>query len=420
MTKDKKIEQKSSEDIDEHFKPVLARDIELRFFKSDERGDFFLARNPRTRRYIKVHESAKTLMDNLDGTKTMEELEQLTSINLKKFINVLARGGFLANIKAEKKEEPFYTVKIPIFKSNKSIFIKMYRFFSFVASKPFKIFYAFFVGFATLLFLMHFSEAFHYTVMNFDLTVPLRSVLLLIAISYVVELAHEFAHTGASYNHGAEPGDVGVVFHFLVLFFYVETPDTRMLSTKGNIDTFLAGPLTSIFAAAICTYVFVFTDYYPLVWGASAFLWYLSALITLSPFMETDGYYTVEHLLEFPNLFSHAVSYLRLSLFRFLNRISKEDYYKTLKGYTQQELKVMKLFAVFIPIQVGILVYFFFFMGIKVNMFHVLEIAPVILSGDHLYGIKAYFLLFLYTSGLIVGAFAAVMTAYRFFTKERW
>lgn len=407
-------------DIDSNFKPILADDIEVRFFKSDQRGDFFLARNPRNARYIKVHTSAKTLMEHLDGTTTMADLEQTTHIDLYKFITILARGGFLANMKAEKKDEPFYTVKFPIFKSNKTIFINIYKFFSFVGSKPFKIGYTLFVGTATLLFFMHLPEAFHYTVMNFDIGVPLRFILLLLLISYVVELAHEFAHTGASFNHGAEPGDVGIVFHFLILFFYVETPDTRMLSTKGNLDTFLAGPLTSILAAAICTYVFVLTDYYPLVWGASAFIWYTSALITLSPFMETDGYYIVEHLLEFPNLLSHAIFYLRLCLFRFLNRISKEDYRKALSGYTPQELKIMKIFAIFMPIQIGILVYFFFFLSIKINVFHILDLAPLILSGNHSYGIKAYFLLFVYGLALIVGACAAVTTVYRFFTRERW
>ena len=104
---------------DEDFKPLLAEDIEIRFFKSDERGEFFLVRNPRDKRYVKIHESGKPLVNALDGTKTMAELETLyPDIDVSNFIDILARSGFLSNVAAQKKREPFYTIKIPLFKSN--------------------------------------------------------------------------------------------------------------------------------------------------------------------------------------------------------------------------------------------------------------------------------------------------------------
>ncbi len=415
-----KKEPRKSAAVNEHFKPALAQDIEFQFFKTDERGNFYLARNPRGQRYVKVHESTKELMEKMDGTTPLVELDQTIDIDAYTFVDFLAKRGFLANVESEKKKEPFYTIKIPLFKSNKPIFTKMYTFFSFVASKPFMVFYILFVGISIFFFVIHSPEMFRSVVMSFDLTVPLTPLLLLFVIAMGVELIHEFAHTGASYNYGAEPGDIGLVFHFLVVFFYVETPDTRVLSTKGNINTFIAGPLASLFAAAVCTYIFVFTDYYPVVWGASAFLWNLSTLITLSPFMQTDGYYIVQHLLKFPNLFGHAVSYLRLNIFHLCGYYKKEEYQKKINGYTPQEKKIMKVFALFIPVQVGILVYFFFFMGLKINMFHVLELAPVILSGSHPYGIKAYFLLFAYSLGIIMGVSAAATTAYKFFKEGKW
>jgi hypothetical protein len=416
-------EMRSVEDIDKNFIPIRAEDIEVRFFKKDERGDFFLVRNPRDKRYVKLNEAGKEFLEAIDGIKTMEELQETTEIDVYNFVTILGKGGFLSNVQVKKKEEPFYTFKIPIFRSNHGIFIKMYRFFSFVSSTPFKIFYGIFVGASVIFFVLHFSEILEYVALNFDLTVPMTPILLLFAVFYVVELAHEFAHTGASYNHGAEPGAVGIVFHFLVGFFYVETPDTRVLSTRGSIDTFIAGPLTSMFAAAICTYMFVFTDHYPIVWGPAAFFWYMSTAITLSPFMQTDGYYIIQEVLKFPNLFSHSISYLRLNIFRFFRRVSKEDYQKSLEGYTKRELKIMKCLAAFIPVQIGILVYIFFFMAMHIQMFYVLQLAPVILSESNPYGFKSYFLFFMYAGGLILGAFAGSVTVYRFFKKkptERW
>lgn len=425
--KDRKEEKKSQNEImeglDENFMPKLAEDIEIQFFKSDERGDFFLVRNPRDKRYVKVHESGKTFMDNLDGTKTIAELGKTTpDIDVLRFVNILAKGGFLSNVEAEKKKEPFYTFKIPLFRSNTPIFAKMYNLFSFVSSKPFQIFYALFVGTGVFLFLMNLPEAFSYVVKAFDINEPLTPLLLIMLIFYVVELAHEFAHTGASYNLGAEPGNVGIVFHFLVGFFYVETPDTRILSSKDSFNIFIAGPLTSMFAGAICTYIFVFTDFYPEVWGASAFFWHMSTLITLTPFMQTDGYYIAQNYLKFPNMFGHSVRYLKLNLGRLFHIITKKEYEEALKGYTKRELTIMKLFAIFMPTQIGILAYFFFFMAMKANLFAVLQLAPIILSGSHAYGIKAYVILIFFSFGLFLGSIAAGGTVYRFFKqgKERW
>ncbi len=423
MSEEKGPRTEILKDIDENFKPKTADDIEVRFYNRDERGDFFLVRNPRDKRYVKVHETGKVLLETLDGTRSMAELGKATpDIDVYKFVDILARGGFLINITVEKKKEPFYTFKIPLFRSNRPIFIRMYEFFSFVSARPFKIFYALFVGCGITLFVWNLPEAFQYMVMNFDLSVPLTPLLLIVLIFYVVELAHEFAHTGASYAHGAEPGDVGIVFHFLVGFFYVETPDTRILSSRASFDTFIAGPLTSLFAGSICTYIFVFTDYYPLVWGASAFFWHMSTLITLTPFMQTDGYYILQNWLTFPNLFGHSINYMRLNLFRFFHMISKEEYQKAVKGYTQRELKIMKVWGILMPLQICILIYFFFFMAVKINLFQVISIAPIILSGSHSYGIKAYVLLFMYSLSLFMGALALTATAYRFIKQkgERW
>ena len=400
------------------FKPKAADDIEITFFTEDERGKFYIARNPRDFRYIKLHEKGADLLKNMDGTKTITELQEETpEITVERFVQVLAEEGFLEGLKSKKKREPFYTVKIPFFKTNSKPLITLYKSFYWVGSKPFKVFYTLFCGIGLFLFLLHFDDIFYYTLLNFDLTMPLTPLLIMMCMSYLVEFVHEFAHTGASYYYGAEPGNVGIVFHFLVPFFYVETPDTRKLSERGNIMTFIAGPLGSLFIAEICTYLFLVTDSMPLVWGGAAFFWHVSCLITLSPFMQTDGYFIVQHKLKFPNLLKHALRYLRLNLFRLLRIIPQEDYDTRLKRYTKRELKIMKVFAIFIPVQVSILAYIFFFMAFKISMFDVIQLAPVILFTDHPYGIKGYVLLCAYCFSLIMLTTGASLTLYKFLKK---
>jgi len=409
--------QKLSQKITEDFKPRTAGDIETEFFKEDERGKFYLARNPRNQRYLKLHEEGVTLLKRLDGKKSISELQEGSEIKVKDFVLILARGGFLEGIEPVKKEEPFYTVKIPFFKTNSRVLVRLYKNMYWLGSKPFQIFYALFVGAGLLLFIIHFDEIFSTALLNFDLTMPLLPLLLIMLVFYTVEFAHEFAHTGASYYYGAEPGDVGIVFHFLVGFFYVETPDTRKLSDKGNMVVFLAGPLTSLFAAEVCTYLFLFTDSMPLVWGGAAFFWHLSCLITLCPFMQTDGYYILQHKLKFPNLFSHAIKYIRLNLFRLFRMIRTEEYKKKMSIHTEGERTILRVFSLLLLIQVGILAYMFFFMALKINMFEVIQLAPVILFTDHPYGVKGYVLLGSYCFSLGLLVLAATLTTYKFLKR---
>jgi hypothetical protein len=408
--------------ITNDFKPILADDIEITFFKEDERGTFYLARNPRDQRYIKLHQAGVDLVQKFDGETSISHLQKDAEIPVKDFVLVLAKAGFLKGIKTIKKEEPFYTVKIPFFRTDSEPLKKLYKSMYWMGSTPFKLFYAVFVGGGFLLFLINFDEIFSSTLLNFDLTMPLTPLLIIMAMFYIVEFAHEFAHTGTSYYYGAEPGNVGIVFHFLVGFFYVETPDTRKLSDKGNMMVFLAGPLTSLFAAEVCTYIFLFTDSMPLVWGGAAFFWHISTLITLCPFMQTDGYYILQHKLKFPNLFTHAIKCIRLNIFRLFGVITKEEYNKKMGIHTQRERIILKGFSALLLIQIGVLIYIFFFMAVKVNMFKVIQLAPVILFTDHLYGIKGYFLLGSYCLSLTFATVAATLTTYRFFKRgeEAW
>lgn len=401
------------------FCPRVRDDVEITFFKEDERGTFYLVRNPCTQRYLKLHQEAVNLLRKMDGTASVSQLQEETpELTVGDVVAVLARGGFLEGIEPKKKEEPFYTVKIPFFKSNARPLLQFYRCFFWMASTPFKVFYGLFVGLGATLFLWNAAEIFDTAVLTFDLTTPLTPLLIIILVGYTVEIAHELAHTGVSFYYGAEPGDIGIVFHFLVAFFYVETPDTRKLSDKGSVMTFLAGPLTSLFAAEVCTYLYVFTDSMPLVWGGAALFWHLSVLITLSPFMQTDGYYLLQHMLRFPNLFKHATKYVRLNVCRAFKRISEEDYTKKMSIYTERELKILRAYSLFLPVQIGILSFVFFFMAFKIKIVQVFQLAPLILSGGNPYGAKGYVLLGAYSLSLTLMTLAAVLTVWRGLKKE--
>ena len=405
--------------ISEGSLPQLKPTIETFPFDTIEEGEFLMLRNPENARYLKLKKKATIIIENMDGKTSVAQLQKMyKDIDVFHLIEILAKAGFLIDIEAEKYTGPLYTVKIPFFDTNKDWMKKMYHFFRFTGSKSFLIVYSLFVLSGFILLLKNFGIIVGYAYMNFHLGIPLKYFFAFFALSYIVELAHEFAHTGASYNCGAEPGKLGLVFHFLVAFFYVDTPNTRILDRKGNIKTFISGPLLSLLAATLCIYMFLFTDWMPVVWASSAFFWYISTAITLSPFMQTDGYYIVQCLAKFPNLLENSLIYWKTQLKRIFRLMSKEEYAKIMSKWNNKQKKFLRIYMIWWPVQTLILMYFFFFSVNKANVINVLKVFPEIISPASPYGSKGYFLAVLYTWGIIAGVLPIVLTIRKYIKKR--
>jgi hypothetical protein len=405
--------------ISEDFSPQLKSTVETLPFDTIEEGEFLLLRNPENSRYLKLKKKANVIIEKMDGKTSIAQLQEIyKDINVFHLVEILAKTGFLIDIEAEKYTGPLYTVKIPFFETNKEWMKKVYRFFRFTGSKSFLIVYSLFILSGFILFLKNFSIIVDHAYMNFHLGVPLKYFVAYFAMFYVVELVHEFAHTGASYNCGAEPGKLGLVFHFLVAFFYVDTPNTRILDKKGNIKTFIAGPLLSLLAATLCTYLFLFTDSMPIVWASSAFFWYISTAITLSPFMQTDGYYIVQCLAKFPNLLENSLTYWKTQLKRIFQAMNKEEYTEIMSKWNDKQKRFLRVYMIWWPVQTLILMYFFFFSVSKAQVISVLKVFPEILSPTSPYGSKGYFLAVFYMWGIIAGVLPILLTIRKYIRKR--
>ncbi len=405
--------------ICKNFSPQFRSAVEMSPLDTIEDGEFLLLRNPENMRYLKLKKKADVIIKNMNGQTSIVQLQDMfKDTDVFHLVTVLAKAGFLTGVEAEKYSGPLYTVKIPFIDTNKEWMKKIYRFLRLTGSKPFLVIYSLFVLSGFILFLMNFSTISDYAFMNFHLGVPLQYFLAVFAIYYVVELAHEFAHTGASYNCGAEPGKLGLVFHFLVAFFYVDTPDTRILDRMGNIKTFLAGPLLSLLAAEISTYMFLFTDSVPIIWASSSFFWHISTAITLAPFMQTDGYFIVQCLGKFPNLLDHSLAYTKTRIQRVFHLMTKEKYAATMSQWNDKQKRFLKIYMALWPVQTAILVYFFFFSVNKAQVIHVLNAFPEIVSLASPYSIKGYFLVAFYMWGLIAGVLPVVLTIWKYVKKR--
>jgi len=407
-------------EIREDFSPQLRPTIEVHPFDTIEDGEFLLLRNPEHSRYLKLKKKADPLIKKMDGKTSVAQLQNMyKDIDVFHLVKTLANAGFLTEIESEEHLVPLHTVKIPFFDANKEFLQKVYRFLRFTGSKPFLIGYTIFVLSGMILFLMHFHTIVEYAYMNFHLGVPLTYLLIFFAIFYIVEFAHELAHAGASYNCGAEPGRVGLVFHFLVAFFYADTPNTRILDKKGNILVFVSGPLLSLLAAELSTYMFMFTENMPMVWAASSFFWHTSTLITLSPFMQTDGYYIVQCLARFPNLLDHSILYAKTRVKRWIRLIDKKVYTQIMSKWNEKQKRFLFVYMWLWPVQTLILTYFFFFSVNKANVLQVFRVFPEILSAENPYGYKGYFLAAFYSWGIIAGILPVILTVRNYLRRGR-
>lgn len=410
---------KNVENIPEDFSPKLKPTVEIRPLDVIEEGEFLLLRNPEQSRYLKLKKKAEIILKEMDGKSTISQLQaKYADIDVGHLTGVLAKTGFLSNAKADKPTEPLYTVKIPFFDANKEWMKKSYELLKFTGSKPFLLVFSLFILSGFVLFLRNFHFIADTAYMNFHLEMPLKYLLVSFAIFYVVELLHEFAHTGASYNCGAEPGKLGFVFHFLVAFFYVDTPNTRILDKMGNIKTFIAGPLLSLLAAEISTYIFLFTDSMPVVWATSSFFWHISTLITLSPFMQTDGYYIVQCLAKFPNLLDHSIKYAKTQVKRIFKLIDKKEYINVMSQWSNPQKKFLFVYMLLWPVQTLILTYFFFFSVNKMHTIRVLQEIPQIIAWQNPYGAKGYFMAVFYIWGIIAGILPVAFTLRKYILKR--
>lgn len=405
-------------EITADYSPQLKSTVEISPFETIEDGEFLLLRNPENARYLKLKKKADVIIKSMDGNNSVAQLQGMyKDIDVVHLVQTLAKAGFLTGVEAEKYTGPLYTVKVPFFDTNKEWMKKVYHFFKFTGSTPFLVLYSVFVLSGFILFLKNFSTIVEHAYMNFHLGVPLKYFGAVFVIFYIVELVHEFAHTGASYNCGAEPGKLGLVFHFFVAFFYVDTPNTRILGKRGNICTFMAGPLLSLLAAEISTYIFLFTDSMPIVWATSSFFWHVSTLITLSPFVQTDGYYIVQFLAKFPNLLDNSMTYAKTQVKRVFRLMSSEEYSSVMSKWNDKQKKFLRVYMLLWPIQTLILAYFFFFSVNKAQAIQVLKVFPEIIRANP-YGSKGYFLLVFYTWGIIAGALPIVLTVRKYIKKR--
>jgi CRP-like cAMP-binding protein len=133
-------------------------------------------------------------------------------------------------------------------------------------------------------------------------------LLVGIALSLVV---HEAGHALTTKASGREVRRAGIGWFWYAPMAFVDTSDAWLATRRQRLSIALSGPYATVLFAGLTSLIALVVG--P---GAAAALWvlalsqYISVLQNLNPLIELDGYYTLVHLADRPNLRRKALGWL--------------------------------------------------------------------------------------------------------------
>jgi hypothetical protein len=410
---------------DPTFKPVLIDNLETRILKKDERGKMYVLRNPNNSKYVKMHESVFDKLKIFNGENSVEDISKTMKeaelpVDGQELVKLLAEEGFIKNISFPQKKDrgDVFSFKIKLFTMTEKSMGALEKAFFFVKTQIFQVFYAAFLVTCFSLFVYNFPSIFSEMISMLSPDTALLPLLVSTLIFYVVEFAHEFAHAVAYYHYGGKTSDIGIEFHFLIPFFYTSTLDATWMKIRDQIIIFMAGPMASLVFAETFTLLFIFEPTFRVVWAANAFFWHLSTLITLSPIIRTDGYFTLQAVAKFPNLLDHGVDTLKKAFQTVMRKVSLKDFREHISQYSAHERRILKFYVPLFPIITFILIYTFVFTVFQIGFIQVLNMTPQIITGT-VQGIKTYVLWLTYVASLVFSFVGVIGTLMNIIERNR-
>jgi len=351
--------RKIPEKIDE-FKPRISRNIKFKFLKEDERGRFYIIEKARKEGkpiYLKTHEAGKEIISLMDGTLTLSQIidtlkKRDIEVDLVKFVKLLGRRGFIQNYpyteEVEGKDKAKLRVRhFPIFKKPEKFMAKIYSPLKFLLTRKMLILFVTFNIIVSLIFGLCLLSS----MLEFGDAISIRTsfagfFLFMIALFPILCVFHELAHAITCFHYNGKIGAIGISIYLFAPFFYADTSGTWMLSKKQSIMVFLAGPLFSLFIGNLSFLLQFFVAFpYSEILLMVTYASYFSIIFGFNPLMETDGYYVLQTLTEFPNLHSNAWESVEMWLKYKIGRVSERDYTEYRSCYSQSERRILSLYT---------------------------------------------------------------------------
>ena len=141
-------------------------------------------------------------------------------------------------------------------------------------------------------------------------------LLLLIGLNFLSAVIHEASHALTCKHYGARVHSAGLMLYFGLPAAFVDTTDIWTKPPSARLATTWAGPYSGAVLAGLGAVV---VQAMPGSWVAPilhrlSFLFLLTLLFNVIPFLELDGYYMAVDWLEIPLLRSRAITFVRTEL----------------------------------------------------------------------------------------------------------
>src|SRR4051812_19218648 len=134
------------------------------------------------------------------------------------------------------------------------------------------------------------------------------------AVFVLIKLIHELGHAFSCRRFGGEVHELGIMFLVFVPAPYVDASSAWSLPSKWQrMFVGAGGMIFELFVAAICAFVWKYTDPTSLVSKLAYNTMLIASVSTIifnaNPLLRYDGYYILSDLLEIPNLRQKSMEY---------------------------------------------------------------------------------------------------------------
>jgi multidrug resistance efflux pump len=312
--------------------PKLRDDL-IRSRQETPEGTFFVIKDPARRRFFRFREPEHLIARQLDGSTSLEALQQRVEAELgstvspevlQQFIEQLRRLGLLHT------DQPVPLEHTPLHRrvSGSPLYVRLKaldpdRLFNRLVGKVWFFFTPTFVALSVAIF----AAAVGITIGHWDEFVRdvgrlyrFDALLLAWITMLLVTTAHEFAHGLTCKHFGGEVHEIGFLLLYFQPAFYCNISDAWLFPEKSKrLWVTFAGAYLEMFVWSLATLTWWITDtdnwvsFLALIVMATSGI---KSVFNMNPLIKLDGYYLLSDYLGIPNLRQRSMGYLKAALKR--------------------------------------------------------------------------------------------------------
>lgn len=299
--------------------PVFRDDVKVQS-EIVEGETFYNLKSPQTSKFIRLREPEYVLLQQFDGSRTVEDAAEEFVRTFKKtitpdavsgFVAQLSKMGFFAGIEAEKTRKNKSVLAIRLKTINPDRFLDwLYPKVKFLLSPGMIALQSLFIFFGAIVF---FSNISHFP-FNLVTILSAGDIIAIILSLFAIFVVHEFAHALVCKHFGGSVTEIGVLLLYFQPCVYCNLSDAYLFPEKRQrLLVMFAGVFFQLILWAAFTILWRITNEAYLlnrVFYLTAAVSFATLVFNFNPAIKLDGYYILADYLQIPNLRQKAFAFL--------------------------------------------------------------------------------------------------------------